>query len=306
VRDPDRASDTEQQDSITESRSQEQEPSGSDYASDEQPYRRFEAREEQLRHSRLEAYLTPASIVLAGLIVAAAIIISGAVFSDESPIAPPAPGSDADSSVSAKATDLFKQYAKEIGLNTSDFNRCLDSGKYQQEVAQDAEEALKLGVTGTPTFFINGKKLSGALPLSVFVEVIERELRGSGSEDVSTYSEQLQNLAKAQPPAFEAKTARVAADEVASKGPSSARVTVVEFADYQCPFCARFVQQTLPQLNQLYGDRIRFVYRDLPLSNIHPHAQKAAEAAECAGEQGKYWEMHDKLFANQTKWGNAP
>lgn len=301
----DRASEAEQQDSATES-PKEQKLSTSDLDTDELLYSQSQAREVERGRSWLEAYLTPASIILAGLIIAAAIIISGSVFSDESPAISQAVVSEADSSVTLKATDLFKQYAKEIGLKTSDFNRCLDSGKYQEEVAQDAAEAIRLGVTGTPTFFINGKKLSGAQPLSVFAEVIERELKGSGSEDVSSYSEQLQSLARTQPPAFVAQSVRVSTDAVASRGSSSATVTVVEFSDYQCPFCARFVQQTLPQLNQLYGDRIRFVYRDLPLSSIHPHAQKAAEAARCAGEQEKYWEMHDKLFANQTTWGNAP
>ena len=82
------------------------------------------------------------------------------------------------------------------------------------------------------------------------------------------------------------------------RGPKDAPVTIVEFSDYQCPYCRR-VQPTLLTLLDKYPDTVRLVYKDLPLRQIHPQAQKAAEAARCAGEQGKFWEYHDKLFAIQ-------
>ncbi len=84
------------------------------------------------------------------------------------------------------------------------------------------------------------------------------------------------------------------------KGDKNAPVTVVEFSDFQCPFCSRFFRQTLPQLDKEYikTGKIKLVYRDYPLVRIHPNACKAAEAAQCAGDQGKYWQMHDRLFAN--------
>ena len=92
------------------------------------------------------------------------------------------------------------------------------------------------------------------------------------------------------------QTVPVAATDPA-KGPADAPVTIVEYSDYQCPFCAR-VNPTLDRVRQTYGDKVRIVFKDFPLPN-HPEAPKAAEAAHCAGEQGKYWEMHDRLFANQ-------
>jgi protein-disulfide isomerase len=80
-----------------------------------------------------------------------------------------------------------------------------------------------------------------------------------------------------------------------SLGNSAAPVTIVEFSDFECPFCSR-AASTLHRIEQTYGDRVRVVYRDFPLAS-HRMASRAAEAAHCADEQGKFWEMHDRLFA---------
>mgnify|MGYP001559612259 CR=1 FL=1 len=90
------------------------------------------------------------------------------------------------------------------------------------------------------------------------------------------------------------------------RGDEDAPVTIVEWSDFECPFCARFYQQTLPSIEEEYikTGKVKLVYRDFPLS-FHTNAQKAAEAAECAGEQGKYWEMHDMLFEQGVQGGVA-
>jgi protein-disulfide isomerase len=91
----------------------------------------------------------------------------------------------------------------------------------------------------------------------------------------------------------------VSADDDPGLGPTDAAVLIVEFSDFQCFYCARFATETLGQILNTYGDSVRLVYRDFPLTSIHPQAQKAAEAAQCAHEEGKYWEYHDLLFQNQ-------
>ncbi len=93
-------------------------------------------------------------------------------------------------------------------------------------------------------------------------------------------------------------------DDDAVKGNANAPVTIVEWSDYECPFCARFYEQTLGQIDEQYikTGKVKFIYRDFPL-NFHANAQKAAEAAECAGEQGKYYEMHNKLFEGGVSGG---
>ena len=83
------------------------------------------------------------------------------------------------------------------------------------------------------------------------------------------------------------------------QGLATAPVTVVEYSDYQCPFCSR-VTPTLTRLKAKYGDQLRIVWKDFPIAAIHPQAHKAAEAAHCAGEQDKYWQYHDRIFANQS------
>jgi protein-disulfide isomerase len=86
------------------------------------------------------------------------------------------------------------------------------------------------------------------------------------------------------------------------RGSRAATVAIVEFSDYQCPFCARYAAQTWPQVNSEYVEagRVQYFFVNFPIEQLHPLAFKAHQAAICAGEQGKYWEMHDRLFANQS------
>jgi protein-disulfide isomerase len=96
----------------------------------------------------------------------------------------------------------------------------------------------------------------------------------------------------------------VSLDDDPWKGNQDAPITIVEFSDFQCPFCSKFFRETLSQIEANYVDtgKVKFVYRDLPLEGIHPNALIAHIAAECADKEGKFWDYHDALFEKQAEW----
>jgi protein-disulfide isomerase len=87
-------------------------------------------------------------------------------------------------------------------------------------------------------------------------------------------------------------------------GPEDAPVTIIEFSDYECPYCQRHNQQVAGRLQEEYGDQVRFVFKDFPLTSLHPNAEPAAAAALCAHEQGEFWPFHDKLFFVEAGFGD--
>jgi len=122
--------------------------------------------------------------------------------------------------------------------------------------------------------------------------------------DLTAIKNFLQALAQAQQPAEAAlvdKTVQV--DGVPMKGAPTAKVMMVEVSDYHCPFCRRFRQQTQPQIDTQYIDtgKIRYAFIDYPIAQLHPDAFRAHEAANCAGDQGKYWEMNSQLFEQPAR-----
>ncbi|MEO5766783.1 MAG: thioredoxin domain-containing protein, partial [Polyangia bacterium] len=208
----------------------------------------------------------------------------------------------------------LEKYAQEIGLNADKFKAALDSHKYKDRIKHDSEDAEKFGARGTPNFFINGRNLRGAQPLEAFKSAIDEEIKKadeklkSGVNRANLYAEVTKGgLDKAAPPpaapaaAGEPDPGTVFKAEVGAapvRGPKDAPVTIVMWSDYQCPFCSR-VEPTLIKVREEYKDKVRIAWKDLPLP-FHQNAMPAATAARAAGEQGKFWEMHDKLFANQT------
>ncbi|WP_316504637.1 DsbA family protein [Nitrosopumilus sp.] len=113
----------------------------------------------------------------------------------------------------------------------------------------------------------------------------------------------LQNQLPTQKAALPAK---ISADNDPIIGNPDAAITIIEFSDFQCPFCARFHVQTLPSIMEQYIEqgKVSLVFRDFPIQNIHPNALPAAVTAECANEQGRFKEMHDILFEKQNEWNN--
>jgi protein-disulfide isomerase len=149
-------------------------------------------------------------------------------------------------------------------------------------------------------FYEKNKARFGQTPEADALKNIENGLRQQRARDRRmAYVKELRDKADVQV-LLDAPRLDVSLGDDPVKGPAAAPITIVEFSDFQCPYCAR-VNPTLKQIEEKYADKVRVVFRDFPLAQIHKDAAKAAEAGECAHEQGKFWEMHDKLFANQSK-----
>ncbi len=199
------------------------------------------------------------------------------------------------------------KYAEEIGLNMAKYKAAMDGHAYKSQIEADSKRGNEVGANGTPAFFINGIPLSGAQPFESFKAVIDKEmaradgLLKSGTPPDKIYEKVLETLPKEAPkaaaPAEPPAHADVPVGNAPVKGPKSAPVTIVIFSDFQCPFCSR-VEPTLKEVEKTYGNKVKFAWKNMPLP-FHDKAQLAAEAALAAGEQGKFWEYHDKLFANQ-------
>jgi protein-disulfide isomerase len=130
----------------------------------------------------------------------------------------------------------------------------------------------------------------------------ELELVKEGQKAIQKDLQEIKNLLRGgQAPKAQRQDVVLSTGDSAFKGGKDAPLTLIEFSDYQCPFCSRHFTETLPQIERDYikTGKVKYVFHDFPIESIHPQAFKAAEAARCAGEQGKYWEMHDQLFANQ-------
>ena len=161
---------------------------------------------------------------------------------------------------------------------------------------------LKLGTVALVAFF------SLSPPAGQDVAALKREIeqlkaqQAAMQKDLDALKSFLQQLLRA-PEDNKLVDASIAIAGEPSKGPSSARVTLVEVSDYHCPFCRRHMQQTQPQIDADYINtgKIQYVFIDYPIQQLHPDAFKSHEAANCASDQGKYWEMHAKLFASPTK-----
>lgn len=186
---------------------------------------------------------------------------------------------------------------------------CLENGDASAEVEANIAEGMRLGVNGTPAFFVNGYPVTGAQPYEVFEFVIGLAEEGE-LENAFREAAQQQAAAIATATAQAAIPVDIPLDESPALGDPDAPVVIVEYSDYQCPFCWRHFQETMPQM-QTYIDagQVRYVFKDYPIRRIHPEAQKAHEAARCAREQGgdeAYWEMHDLIFASQDTWSGNP
>ena len=202
--------------------------------------------------------------------------------------------------------------AGQLGLDVEKFKADFDNPEFDKMIKADQALGSKLGVRGTPHFFINGVRMSGAQPLPKFEEVVKAQLaeaKKNGGKDV--YKNAVaKNYKAAEPPqAKKPAASKVSfipvndADAMAGNT-SDPLVTVVEFSDFQCPFCSRGAD-TVNEIKKNYGKDVRIVFKHLPLP-FHKEAPAASQAALAAGKQGKFWEMHDLLFENQKAMKGNP
>ena len=218
-----------------------------------------------------------------------------------------------------KGADMKEQgsgYAKQLGMDVAKFNKDFDNPKWAEVIAADMKLGSSIGVRGTPHFFINGERLSGAQPLQKFEDVVKKQLGeaktmlSGGVAKKDLYAKMVaKNFKAAEKPAAKKPAGQVVAMiPISAKDPVKGNskdplITIVEFSDFQCPFCTR-VNPTIKQIMDKYGKDVRVIFKQTPLP-FHKEAPGAAEASLAAHQQGKFWEMHDMLFANQKAFKGA-
>jgi protein-disulfide isomerase len=215
----------------------------------------------------------------------------------------------------------LERYAQQIGLDMNRFRADMQAHRYTAAIDADKALAQRVNAQGTPNFFINGTQLVGAQPMERFTALIDQVLARARTitPRERVYAEMVANPVTApdapqqpspqqpQQPRQELDpntVYRVPVGNSPARGPADALVTIVEFSDFQCPFCSR-VEPTLQQIVQRYGNDVRIVWKNMPLE-FHDKAMPAAEAAmEAFAQQGNqgFWRMHDTLYQHQADQG---
>jgi protein-disulfide isomerase len=209
----------------------------------------------------------------------------------------------------------YEDLAKQLGLDLAKFRSDMADSKLADQVTADQKVASQFGATGTPAFFINGRYLSGARQLADFEALIDEELAAakqfkskrkvSGSKLYATMSRDWETKVET-PPTAEHQRQTIDTKQLARTGKAKKpAITIVGCVDFDCPYCARgatMIQQVLSTAP--YDAKVVYHFAHFPLP-MHKTAEEAHRAAIAAGEQGKFWEMHDLLFADRTRRGDA-
>ena len=191
-------------------------------------------------------------------------------------------------------TDL-PALASGVGVDKDKFQACVDSAKFKDRVEGDYQEGITAGVQGTPGNFLVNKKgevwfIPGAYPYKDIKPIIDLALGKGGGTAATQGIEKLSADQAAKLPGLK--------DQDHVRGNRNAEVLLIEYSDFQCPYCQQFHPTTLQILDE-YKDQVAHVYRHFPLDQIHPYARPAAEASECIKELGgedAFWKFADKAF----------
>jgi protein-disulfide isomerase len=212
--------------------------------------------------------------------------------------------------------DELPDWLKEHGLDAKKFGADMESTGARNALDDDLRSGNQVGVTGTPAFFVNGHFFGGYRDTAGWEKVVDlelgmaRQVERSGVPRAEVYATMMKDAAKERGLPKKAKkrdgmpdpelSYRVPTGEDRPQiGPDDALVTIVEFADFHCPFCAR-VAPTVKKVQSKYPADVRLVFRQRPLA-MHKDARPAAKAAVAAHRQGKFWEMHDRLYESEAK-----
>ena len=219
-----------------------------------------------------------------------------------------------------EALSYFAELAQELGADPTQYGSCIaNSGALVEKVNASLEEARSFGFTGTPSFrFVHEESgeafaLSGAQPYDTFSDWIETIAVGRSPQGAAQAQPQQQQgegrlpfwaSAEGLAPDPERPGFTVAGDIY--HGSSDAPIVVVEFSDFQCPYCSRHTLTTQPILNAEFVEKgeVMWVFKHFPIQNIHPFAFSASVAAECAAEQGAFWQFHHRLFEDMAAWAS--
>lgn len=234
------------------------------------------------QNTLMKDLLIPISIIIAGVLVGAGLYFGGsgtpagiAVIEETEPVNP------------------IDALVVKSGVNKDDFDKCFEAGETLPAVQEDIDNAIATGGRGTPWGIVigpTGKKypLNGALPQQAIEQMIDVAKSESGSS--AGQSEEALALEKMSPVTSE--------DHI--KGNMNAQVTIVEYSDYDCPFCTRF-HTTMNAISKKYGDDLAWVYRHFPLEQLHPNAKAVAVASECVAKLGgneAFWTFTDGYLSN--------
>ncbi len=207
----------------------------------------------------------------------------------------------------APNVDAIVKMASETGASADKIKKAISDHTHKKEIDADQDLSEDFQASGTPHFFVNGRRLVGAQPQEKFEKIIDEEIKkaqdliAAGTKPTEVYAA-LTKDGKGPPEPEKKDVPKSLPTNDPAHGNMSAKVTIHEWSDFQCPFCGR-VEPTVAQVMKDYGDRIKFVWHDLPLP-MHPDAPLAAQAGrEAYAQKGPsaFWAMHDKMFANQSK-----
>jgi protein-disulfide isomerase len=207
----------------------------------------------------------------------------------------------------AQADDDLVGYATQAGASGDKVRDAITNHTHKKEIDADNDLSQDFQASGTPHFFVNGRRLVGAQPEEKFDAIIDEEITkaqaliSKGTKPSDVYDALTKDGKGPPPPEMKDVPANIPANDPA-RGNLKSKVTVHEWSDFQCPYCGR-VEPTVAQVMKDYGDKIKFVWHDLPLP-MHADAPLASEAGrEAFAQKGPtaFWTLHDKLFANQQK-----